>query len=191
LTTLVKQPSDELLQLIKAAASSLTGFGVLWTSIKAKGKSEGFTEQELQDILRPLLKPQLNKDQIYYLFHKEEKIEQVKTNTRRKFPTDDGKKDTGQTPIPPKETEKPIDPEPPEEPTELELVKIENAQLKDAMHKMEQFTQATKLQTKEVDIVNTVVVRAGLDKIEAAVHNEISSMRNRGWKTVEITMRAV
>jgi len=90
----VRSPSDELLVLIKAAASNLFTFGELWKSIKKKGRDEGFSETELEDMIRPLLKPKLNKDQIYYLFHKEEKIEQVRSNTRRKFPTDDGKKET-------------------------------------------------------------------------------------------------
>ena len=77
MTVIQKQPSPELLSLIKAAAQSLLGFGELWNSIKMKGRDEGFTERELQDILRPLLKPQLNKDQIYYLFNAEQKKEQT------------------------------------------------------------------------------------------------------------------
>src|SRR6185436_17670292 len=77
---LAKQPSPELLSLIKAAAQSLLGFGELWGTIKKKGADEGFAETDLQDMLRPLLRDRLgmNKDKIYYLFHKEEKAEQNK-----------------------------------------------------------------------------------------------------------------
>jgi hypothetical protein len=75
-----------------------------------------------------------------------------------------------------------------EEPTELDLLKIENAQLKDAMHKVQHFQPASKV---EQDDVNTVTVRAGVGAIENLIRLEIPKLRNRGWKTVEITMRAV
>jgi hypothetical protein len=51
-----KKPSPELFSLIKAAATNLLGFGELWGSIKKKGHDEGFSEKELQDMLRPFLK---------------------------------------------------------------------------------------------------------------------------------------
>jgi hypothetical protein len=213
---LAKQPSPELLSLIKAAAQSLLGFGELWGTIKKKGADEGFAELDLQDMLRPLLRDRLgmNKDKIYYLFHKEEVKERNSerykemSDAYRKKTTFDVDKVIEQTPIPEEQIRNSSDrivaknlgiekelgldkTDEEEEPSELDLLKIKNAQLEDALHKTQQFTQATKLQPQEIDIVNTVVVRAGLEKIEAAVHNEISSMRNRGWKTVEITMRAV
>jgi hypothetical protein len=75
-----------------------------------------------------------------------------------------------------------------EEPTELELLKIENEQLKDALHKMQQFKPATQLQN---DDVNIQTVSAGVDAIGKLMQQEIPNLRNRGWKTVEITMRAV
>ncbi len=59
------------------AAETLTNFGQLWNEIKIMGNSEGFTDKELQEILRPLLKPQLSKDQIYYLFNSEEQKARV------------------------------------------------------------------------------------------------------------------
>lgn len=70
-----RKPSPELFEMIQAAASSLTGFVQLWDSIRKKGNSEGFTDQQLQDFIKPLLKAQLNmsKDQIWYMFNKEQK----------------------------------------------------------------------------------------------------------------------
>jgi hypothetical protein len=187
MTILEKQPSPELLSLIKAAAQSLLGFGELWNSIKMKGKDEGFSERELQDILRPLLKPQLNKDQIYYLFNAEQKKEQSKEHYHRNIPTDDAKKVLEQIHIPPKELEQsPED----EEPTELELANIRITQLEDALHKTEQFKPATALQP-QVDDINIVKIRAGIGGIENMIRLEIPKLRNSGWKTVEITMRAV
>jgi hypothetical protein len=77
-----------------------------------------------------------------------------------------------------------------EEPSELDLLKIKNAQLEDALHKTEQFKPATQLQPQEDDI-NSVKIRAGIGAIENMIRLEIPKLRNRGWKTVEITMRAV
>jgi hypothetical protein len=74
-----------------------------------------------------------------------------------------------------------------EEPSELDLLKIKNAQLEDALKKTEQFKPATALQ----DEVNTVTLRAGIGGIENMIRLEIPKLKNRGWKTVEITMRAV
>jgi hypothetical protein len=175
-----KQPSSELLSLIKAAAQSLLGFGELWGSIKAKGKDEGFSELDLQDMLRPLLRDRLgmNKDKIYYLFHKEEvkarateRYEKM-ANAYRKKTTFDVEKEPEQSDIHilrGKELSKEIDEIAKiegidlsladmnktkeilkdvslnEEPTEVELLRIENAQLKDALHKTEQFKPATQL----------------------------------------------
>jgi len=153
MTVVTKQPSAELLSLIKAAAQSLLGFGELWNSIKKKGHDEGFSEKELQDILRPLLKPQLNKDQIYYLFNAEQKKEQSKEQYHRNITTNSPKKDIEQTPIPeelppnaPTVTEEEFykqQNQEPEEPTELELANIKIAQLEDALHKTEQFKPGT------------------------------------------------
>lgn len=146
-----KSPSPELFSLIKAAAESLAGFGELWGTIKKKGADEGFKEADLQDMLRPLLRDRLgmNKDKIYYLFHKEE----VKARTTerydkmadayRKKTTINVDKVIEQPTIP---TEPPKDPDEDEEPTPFELAEIEIAQLKDALKKTEQFKPATQLQ---------------------------------------------
>ena len=122
-----------------------------------KGHDEGFTERELQDILRPLLKPQLNKDQMYYLFHREEQIERVKSQSHRKFTTDDAKKDIGQNKgnnQPPPETPPPKQNPPPKEPeedpkdAEIAYWKEKAIELQDALHKIsdKQFVPATQLQ---------------------------------------------
>ncbi len=153
-----KSPSPELFEMIQAAANNLMSFGGLWNSIKKKGHDEGFSERELEDILRPLLKPQLNKDQIYYLFHKEEQIERVKSQSHRKFTTDDDKKDTGQSKgnkdKPPPETPPPKQNPPPKEPEEdpkdIEIAywKERATEFEDALHKIsdKQFVPATQLQ---------------------------------------------
>jgi hypothetical protein len=144
-----KSPSPELFEMIQAAANNLMSFGGLWNSIKKKGHDEGFSERELEDMLRPLLKPQLNKDQIYYLFHTEEKKEQSRQSYHRNIPTVAPKKDTGQNKG---NKDKPpeIPPPPPEdeEPTPLELAQIEIQQLKEALHKSQQFIQANQLQAQ-------------------------------------------
>jgi len=69
------KPSPELFEMIQAAASSLTGFAQLWESIRKKGTHEGFTETQLQDLIKPLLKAQLHmsREQIWYMFNKEKK----------------------------------------------------------------------------------------------------------------------
>jgi hypothetical protein len=156
-----KIPSPELLSLIKAAAQSLLGFGELWNSIKKKGHDEGFTERELQDILRPLLKPQLNKDQIYYLFNADEKKEQSKQSYHRNIPTNAPKKALVQNPIPIKLPDEPpkIPPPPPEEdPKDLEVAywKEKATELEDALHKIsdKQFVPATQLQEQPPPVAN-------------------------------------
>jgi hypothetical protein len=82
-----KKPSPELFEMIQAAASSLTGFAQLWESIRKKGNSEGFTDEQLQWLLRPLLqnKLKMSNDRIYYLFHKENKLIQknIPDNNRK------------------------------------------------------------------------------------------------------------
>lgn len=189
-----KSPSPELFSLIKAAATNLLGFGELWGSIKKKGHDEGFSEKELQEMLRPFLKEKLDSKKVWYLFHAEEQKDRSKQQyqNRTNISTNDVKKDTEQTTT---EITRPrIDISKlgleEEEPTEAELLKIENEQLKDALHKTQQFKPATALQPQEDDI-NSVKIRAGIGAIENLMRLEIPKLKNRGWKTVEITMRAV
>ena len=164
------KPSPELLSLIKAAVSSLIAFGELWESIKHKGIDEGFREQDLQDMLRPLLRDKLgmSKDKIYYLFHKEEQKERVKTSqdNRKKTKFLDkkepeqkdeeiklvGSEELNQLAETIKKLPRPtIDPEEPnEDPQALEIqfLKEQNAELQEALKKTEQFRPATQLQEK-------------------------------------------
>lgn len=75
-----------------------------------------------------------------------------------------------------------------EEPSELELANIKIAQLEDALHKTQQFKPANALQE---DDINTVTLRAGIGAIGNMVRLEIPKLENRGWKVVEVKMRAV
>lgn len=165
------KPSPELLSLIKAAVSSLIAFGELWESIKHKGIDEGFREQDLQDMLRPLLRDKLgmSKDKIYYLFHKEEQKERVKTyQDNRKKTKFLEKKELEQKdeeiklvgseelnqlaetikklPRPTVDTE-----EPDEDPKDLEIqfLKERVAELEDALKKTEQFKPATQIEKRD------------------------------------------
>lgn len=176
------KPSPELFGMIQAAASSLTGFAQLWESIRKKGNSEGFSDLQLQWLLRPLLKDKLgmSKDKIYYLFHKEEKAEQNKQayDNRVGLIRQIDKKNVLSRPeeeiklVSPKEINEladtiknqKIDPvTEPEEPTDLELLQIENQQLKDALHKTEQFKPANKLTEEQArDITMEAVKQSGL-----------------------------
>lgn len=212
-----KQPSPELMQMIKTAASSLLGFGELWGSIKIKGRDEGFDEKELQDMLRPYLKEKLDSKKIWYLFHKEEQIERVqnqqRAQNRTKFSTNDDKKSTEQSTSPPKETPaiakvEAIDKnndlyEPEEDPkdAEIQFLKDENAQLKGALKQTTEFKPASQVGFTKEDVgLDTVVFRMGIkDPKRAAevISNEmtefikkgLTGLRNRGWETVEVTMR--
>jgi hypothetical protein len=74
-----------------------------------------------------------------------------------------------------------------EEPTPLELAEIRIKHLEEALHNTEQFKPASQLE----DDINIVKIRAGIGGIENMIRLEIPKLRNRGWKTVEITMRAV
>ena len=160
-----KQPSPELLSLIKAAAQSLLGFGELWGSIKAKGKDEGFNELDLQDMLRPLLRDRLgmNKDKIYYLFHKEEVKERNSERYKemseayRKKTTFDVEKVIEQSPPTPKEPELRAPENPPQgieyieteedsKDLEISFLKEKVSELEEALKKTQQFTPATEIE---------------------------------------------
>src|SRR5580765_7387023 len=100
------KPSPELFEMIQAAASSLTGFAQLWESIRKKGNSEGFTDEQLQWLLRPLLQDKLGMDRnkIYYLFHAEElKEKQRQRNTPLNIRQIDKNKDPEDNSSPPPE----------------------------------------------------------------------------------------
>jgi hypothetical protein len=198
-----KKPSVELISLLNVAASGMLAFGELWDTVKTKGAEEGFDEKALLTLFAPMVKDKFTAAQVRYLMNKEKEQERARDNrakqkeeikTLRTYAHIPPKKELEQSDIEKigeiRRAEEKMEAES-EEPSELELAEIKIKHLEEALKKTEQFKPATQLQPQEIDIVNTVVVRAGLEKIETAVHNEIPSMRNRGWKTVEITMRTV
>jgi len=121
---------------MQEAAHTLTNFGKLWSDIKEMGSSEGFTEKELQEILRPLLKPQLSKDQIYYLFNTEQKKDY--TNTHRNVPKVNHNNDIEESDILDESTPRPLAYQQEQAidiVAENEQLKKQNSQLKDALAK--------------------------------------------------------
>ena len=146
-----KSPSPELFEMIQAAASSLTGFAQLWDSIRKKGNSEGFTDTELEDLIKPLLKQQLNmsREQIWYMFNKEKKAITNKEayDSRRINTQNNNNKD------PEKKYENIIhekDEKLKEKDKVIEEKDATISQLEDAFHKVtnQQFIQATKIQSE-------------------------------------------
>jgi hypothetical protein len=94
-TSKVKQtprsPSPDLLYSLKSYAIDCTNLDVEWEKIKLQGAEEGFTELQLPQMVRPYLKERgLSRNQIYYLFHRDEEKERVR---RRKFKIIDYKND--------------------------------------------------------------------------------------------------
>jgi 5-methylcytosine-specific restriction protein A len=75
-----KKPSGSLVSMMEAAAQCLLDFGNVWGKIKTQGRNEGFTEKELQDMLRPYLKEKLDSKKVWYLFHKEEQNKRTSEN---------------------------------------------------------------------------------------------------------------
>lgn len=67
-----RQPSEELLNLIREVGKLGTKLSELFEVVKQKGHEEGFTDQELRDILRIYLKRFLTRSQIkWYLYEKD------------------------------------------------------------------------------------------------------------------------
>jgi DNA helicase IV len=60
--------SSELDSLIKETVETYLAAKELWSRVIEKGKQEGYTESELQDIAKPLLKGKLNRNQVRYVF---------------------------------------------------------------------------------------------------------------------------
>jgi hypothetical protein len=65
-----KNPSKELVLLIRQSAKTLVKFAEVWKKVQEKGYEEGFDEKELQEMVRPILKQRLTTAQIKYLFEK-------------------------------------------------------------------------------------------------------------------------
>src|SRR5215218_8759745 len=67
-----RQPSEELLNLIKEVGNIGTKLSELFEAVKQKGHEEGFTDYEIRDMLRTHLKGSLSADQIkWYLYEKD------------------------------------------------------------------------------------------------------------------------
>ena len=69
---LSKKPSEELLNLIKEIGNLGTRIAELFETIKQKGQEEGFTYEELRDLLKTHLKGSLTRGQLnWYLYEKD------------------------------------------------------------------------------------------------------------------------
>jgi hypothetical protein len=66
---LSKKPSAELLNLIKEIGQLSRKLSDLFERIKEKGREEGFTDNELKDLLRAHLKGLLTRGQINWYVH--------------------------------------------------------------------------------------------------------------------------
>jgi hypothetical protein len=164
-----KSPSPELFSLIKAAATNLLGFGELWGSIKKKGHDEGFSEKELQDMLRPFLKEKLDSKKVWYLFHADEQKQRshnqyqsrtnISTNAvknvlskpeeRESYSQKDLFKDIEKKLIEEKgQPQQQEEEEEEEDPKDLEIsfLKEKVSELEEALKKTQQFQPATQLQ---------------------------------------------
>ena len=90
----MKTPSEPLASLIESAAERLTDFVSIWSKVKEVGVSEGFTEQELQDLVRIKVRARLEsigvekpkiKNTIYYMFNQDKHAEKnAKAYEKRK-----------------------------------------------------------------------------------------------------------
>lgn len=78
----LKKPSEELISLIKEIGNLGTRITELFETIKQKGQEEGFTYEELRDLLKTHLKWSLTRGQLnWYLYEKD------KMNLRKKMTT--------------------------------------------------------------------------------------------------------
>jgi hypothetical protein len=88
-----KQPSEKLLSLIRDAIDKGKEFLSIAEQVYKQGFDEGFARQEIDEIIRPIAKERgLTKHQIYYLTHRQERLEDVKARLQeqqesRKFAT--------------------------------------------------------------------------------------------------------
>ena len=71
---LSKKPSEELLNLIKVIGHLGTRLAELFETIKQKGREEGFTDDEIRDILKTHLKGSLTIGQINWYLYEKDKI---------------------------------------------------------------------------------------------------------------------
>jgi hypothetical protein len=77
-----REPSEELLSLINELVDTGAKFTNIIDKVWQQGEKEGFTKEEIADIVRPIARQRgLNKDQVYYLTHKPERQE----NSKRQY----------------------------------------------------------------------------------------------------------
>jgi hypothetical protein len=68
-----KQPSEKLMALIHEVVDAGLKFTSMVNKLWEQGAEEGFSREEIADIVRPIARKKgLNKDQVYYLTHKPE-----------------------------------------------------------------------------------------------------------------------
>jgi hypothetical protein len=88
-----KTASHHLSLLLRQSANELTDFAKSWNEIKETGLQEGFSEQELIAMLKPLVREQLKKqgiepkkinNTVYYLVHQEQEKERNKEKYQNK-----------------------------------------------------------------------------------------------------------
>jgi hypothetical protein len=93
-------PSNTLQRMLEESARYLITFAESWKEILDVGQKEGFTEKQLQEMVRPYLKqrPDMDSKKIWYLFHKEEHNDRTKQNyqSRTINRTNDDKNDIEQ-----------------------------------------------------------------------------------------------
>lgn len=70
-----KKPSTELVRLIREALVQVKSFFETWDEIKVKADTEGFTEDELREIIKPMLPESWDKHQRYYFFNRERRLD--------------------------------------------------------------------------------------------------------------------
>ena len=71
---LLKKPSEELLNLIKEIGNLGARLSELIETIKQKGREEGFTNDEIKDLLKTHLKGSLTLGQINWYLYEKDKI---------------------------------------------------------------------------------------------------------------------
>jgi len=165
-----KSVSPELLSLIKAAAKSLDAFASLWDSIKKKAQDEGFSEAEMQDILRPMLRERmgLSRDRVYYLFHKEAKKEYQRQRyhggrNNLEFPD---KKDIEQSTT----TEDEL-------PPEMQAIAAKQVQ--------------RDIVVEEGPPFRVAIVEKDLRAARDLVMRELTKLKGGGWKVIEVRTRRI
>ena len=205
MTVITKSPSPELLSMVKEWTDSYIKSVDLPVKILEAAEKEGLTKSEIRKIVEEaLVKKGLSERRIREVLPAELK-DQTKVHPKPAALS-------AAKPDKTKEFEEEIKRQQEtirQNEEALEEEKRQRLQLEEALRQSEQFVPATKLQTEgekaeeeykkdteaqPKDDMNSVSWRSGTadtKKLIESITREIPSLRNRGWKTVEITMRAV